>query len=68
MANHYKAVAQLPSDPGPAGWNELLPTRVPYAALEGIHTADYVVIGAGFTGLSAAMRLAELNPKKTTVL
>ena len=42
--------------------------RVPYAALEGIHTADYVVIGAGFTGLSAAMRLAELNPKKTTVL
>lgn len=53
---------KLPVDPGPAAWNEILPDRVPYLPLEASETADWLVIGAGFAGLSAARRLTQLCP------
>ena len=34
-----------------------------HAALEGEHSADVCVIGGGFTGLSAALNLAERGMK-----
>ncbi len=55
-------VKQLPRDPGPAGWNRLLPDPEPALRLEGVHSADWLVIGAGFAGLSAARRLSQLCP------
>lgn len=43
------------------GWAELLPARKPSKKLRGEHRVPWVVIGAGFTGLACARRLAELH-------
>lgn len=61
-------VRRLPIDPGPAGWNRLLPERSPAVPLEGRITADWLVVGAGFAGLSAARRLAQLDPGSRIVV
>ena len=53
---------RLPVQSGPAAWNELLPQRKPGPVLEDAQTADFAIIGAGFAGLSAARRLAQLQP------
>ena len=56
------SVRKLPIDPGPAGWNRLLPEPGPADPLQGNATADWLVIGAGFAGLAAARRLSQLCP------
>lgn len=61
-------VAQLPVDPGPAGWNCLLPVPPPAEPLEEGTTADWLVIGAGFAGLAAARRLVQLCPGDRIVM
>ncbi|WP_085308371.1 NAD(P)/FAD-dependent oxidoreductase [Planktotalea arctica] len=48
--------------PGPAAWNEILGSRPAARPLEGSVTADFVVVGAGFAGLSAARRIRQLQP------
>jgi glycine/D-amino acid oxidase-like deaminating enzyme len=53
---------RLPVQPGVSGWVAMLPPRKPHPALEGKTTADVVVVGAGFAGLSAARRLSQLDP------
>lgn len=55
-------VTRLPRDPGPAGWNRLLPDAAAPTPLEDKITADWLVIGAGFAGLAAAHRLSKLAP------
>lgn len=47
------------------GWNALLPPREPQASVQGSLSFDYVVVGGGYTGLAAARRLRELDPKTT---
>ncbi|MEL7343352.1 MAG: FAD-dependent oxidoreductase, partial [Pseudomonadota bacterium] len=54
-------VTRLPKDPGPPGWNTLLPPDDPAIPLEEDKRADWLVIGAGFAGLAAARRLSELH-------
>ena len=54
-------VSRFPCDPGPAAWNALLPEERPRPALKHSQAVDWLVIGAGFTGLSAARRLSELH-------
>ena len=61
-------VTRLPKDPGPAGWNALLPAPPPARVLESRITADWLVIGAGFAGLAAARRLSQLRPGDRIVL
>lgn len=61
-------VSKLPVDPGPAAWNEILPPQPVRPVLAGTHTADWVVVGAGFAGLSAARRIAELHPSDRVVV
>lgn len=61
-------VSRLPVDPGPAGWNEILPEPPPPVALEGAMTADWLVIGAGFAGLAAARRLSLIAPGERIVV
>ncbi len=51
----------LPVYHDPCGWNALLPPRAPRAPAQGEIRARYAVIGAGYTGLAAARRLAELD-------
>lgn len=55
-------VKQLPVHRGPAPWAALLGSVPPTPEFGGRHTADFVVIGAGFAGLSAARRLTQLQP------
>lgn len=58
MADRHTA-ARLPRDPGKAGWLEILGAVQSYPALEKDITADWVVIGGGFAGLTAAKRLTQ---------
>ncbi|MEN8260809.1 MAG: FAD-binding oxidoreductase [Pseudomonadota bacterium] len=51
-----------------SGWYAALPPPAPANRLEGKQKADWVVIGAGVTGLGAARRLAELDPGARVIL
>lgn len=51
-----------PSYPDRCGWNAMLPARPPKPAATRRIAVKYAVVGAGFTGLAAARRLAELDP------
>lgn len=55
-------IRRFPQDDAGNGWLDGLPPRQPGPALQGTLRADFVVIGAGFAGLAAARRLAELRP------
>ncbi len=55
-------VSQMPCDPGVTGWNAILPDAAPAQMLEAETTADWLVIGGGFAGLSAVRRLSQLHP------
>lgn len=61
-------MTKFPAYPDICGWNALLPERTPTPRAEGDLTARYAVIGAGFTGLAAAARLAELDPQATILV
>ena len=50
------------------GWAEMLPERQPCPVLHGEHRAKWVVIGAGFTGLSCARRLSQLHPQDEIII
>ncbi len=45
-----------------SGWNALLPPREPQQDLPRARNFASIVVGAGYTGLAAARRLAELEP------
>ena len=57
-------VKHKPQIDGPIGWLETSPYKDKFegSSLTQDCKFDYVIIGAGYTGLSAARRLAELNP------
>ena len=61
-------VTRLPVDPGPAAWNSILPRPDRAEVLETEMTADWLVIGAGYAGLAATRRLAQLHPDARIVL
>lgn len=58
----------LPQDDGHCGWYETLPPAPPSTPLRGTVQADWVVLGAGYAGLAAARRLAELQPQASIAL
>ncbi|MBU3055790.1 NAD(P)/FAD-dependent oxidoreductase [Pseudomonas indica] len=58
----------LPQADGHCGWYETLPPPPPSAPLRGAVQADWVVLGAGYAGLAAARRLAELQPEASIAL
>ena len=61
-------VKKLPFDPGPAAWNAILPDAATPQTIEGHKTADWLVIGGGFSGLSAVRRLTQLHPGDKIIL
>lgn len=61
-------VTKLPNDPGPAAWNAILEDQDQASVLDGKITADWLVIGAGFAGLSAARRLSQIRPEDRIVV
>ena len=56
------------SVPDICGWSALAPATPHYPTLMGAQSADFVVIGGGFTGLAAARRLADGAPGARVVL
>lgn len=58
----------IPRDDNCNGWYQLLDAPAPARRLNTGETADWLVIGAGFTGLAAARRVAELRPGERVVL
>jgi len=60
MSTH--SIKRLPVDTGISGWEAISTRSAPVRELDGSVTADWLIIGAGFAGLSAARRLAQLRP------
>ncbi len=64
-----RTARRFPHHQGPAAWSAILGAQPAARELEQAETADFVIIGAGFAGLSAARRLRQLQPDaKVTVL
>ncbi len=59
---------RTPSHRGPAAWSAILLHQDAPVALQADATADVVIIGAGFAGLSAARRILQLAPKAKVVV
>lgn len=53
---------RLPQNDQTNAWNTILPERFCHSRLDGDVKADWMVVGAGYAGLSAARRLAENFP------
>lgn len=60
--------ASVPADLAGNGWYESLSPARPFPAPDGDCRADWVIVGAGFAGLSAARRLALLRPQDRIVV
>jgi len=61
-------VKRLPAESGTSGWEAISRRSFPVRTLDGDVSADWLVIGAGFAGLSAARRLSQLRPRDKIVL
>ena len=60
MYTQNKNINNLPVDPGPCGWSKILNIGSNPVILEKKINADWVIIGAGWAGLSAARRLSQI--------
>jgi glycine/D-amino acid oxidase-like deaminating enzyme len=65
MSNQDSLLTDMRHAPG---WYAILPQPAPANRLKGRQVADWVVVGAGVTGLAAARRLAELAPEARIIL
>ncbi len=63
----YRA-KRLPVQRGPAAWNTILGPQAAPEELQADLTADFVIVGGGFAGLSAARRLTQLQPDARVVV
>jgi glycine/D-amino acid oxidase-like deaminating enzyme len=63
-----RKISNLPSHLSVSGWEAVLPARQPEAELDKAITADWLIIGAGFAGLSAARRLTQHRPNDHIVV
>ncbi|MGH6809522.1 MAG: FAD-dependent oxidoreductase, partial [Ensifer adhaerens] len=63
-----QSVKRLPVENGISGWEAISQRSFPVRCLDGNVTADWLIIGAGFAGLSAARRLVELRPDDKIVV
>jgi len=66
MSGH--SIKRLPVDTGVSGWEAISTRSVPVRMLDGNVSADWLIIGAGFAGLSAARRLSQLRPQDRIVV
>ncbi len=62
------AVKRLPVENGISGWEAISQRSFPVRCLDGNVNADWLIIGAGFAGLSAARRLLEMHPDDKIVI
>src|SRR5699024_3524391 len=65
---HVVHFDRLPHDSSGCGWYDVLPARPEPIRVYGEQAADWVVLGAGLTGLAAARQLAMLRPQARIAL
>lgn len=65
--SEYRA-RRTPADLKGSGWYEILEKPGPAQELKGARSADWIIVGAGFAGLSAARRLTQTRPGETIAL
>lgn len=63
-----QAIKRLPVNTGISGWEAISKRRTPILTLDGDATADWLIIGGGFAGLSAARRLSQRVPGEKIVV
>src|SRR5210317_2015308 len=61
-------VTRQPTNPGPAAWAKILPEAARHPTLEDDRHVDFLIIGGGFAGLTAARRISELEPTATVAV
>lgn len=66
MSDHI--IRRLPVDTGRSGWEAISTRRTAINSLRGDVNADWLIIGGGFAGLSAARRLSQLRPGEKIVV
>lgn len=63
------SVKSLPKDAGESGWQAVLRAKRKHPNLDGRVSAEWAIIGAGFTGLAAARRLKQIaDPSQVVVV
>jgi len=65
---NIRSVKRLPVENGVSGWEAIGTRSFPVKRLDSNVTADWLIVGAGFAGLSAARRLLELRPDDKIVI
>ncbi len=50
------------------GWNQMLPARQAQPSIQRDQSTHWTIVGAGFTGLACARRLAQLHPHEQILL
>ena len=63
-----KIISTLPKNDKSCGWIKQLPSRQNRPYLSSEQRADWVVLGGGYTGLSAARQLSILHPQSCIIL
>lgn len=61
-------IKHLPVDTGRSGWEAISTRKFALRVLEEDIHADWIIVGAGFAGLAAARRLAQLRPGDKVVV
>ncbi|MGB0844572.1 MAG: NAD(P)/FAD-dependent oxidoreductase [Alphaproteobacteria bacterium] len=62
------SVKKLPTNVGPAGWNEMIPPQATPKICDAAYKTDFAVIGGGYAGIAAARRLAQLEPNAKIIV
>ena len=58
----------LPNNDQTCGWINELPKRASINEVKGQLSCDWIIVGAGYTGLSAARQLGNMNPNMKIIL
>jgi glycine/D-amino acid oxidase-like deaminating enzyme len=61
-------VKRLPVDTGRSGWEAISHRTLPVRTLDADVAAEWLIVGAGFAGLSAARRLTQARPGERIVV
>jgi len=59
--SNTRVAKRLPRDPGPPAWRSIIPDQPRYPKLENKIITDWLIVGGGFAGLSAARRLCQIT-------